>query len=202
MSNQKFTILTDMDDVMEDLCKNWLELLKFLQRNNPDYIHKSDKDLKSWDITKHFPMLTVDEVFAPLNTDIIFDLIRPLPNSVEILKKWNDLDDVNLYILTSSHYSSIAPKRAFLKKYFPYINWNQVIISPKKQMIKGDILIDDYEGNLIGGDYSGILFYQPHNASFDVSQYSNITRAKDWKDVDGILEQKYNEFKKGRLIKR
>ena len=202
MASKPFELLTDMDDVMEDLCKNWLELLKFLQRDNPKYIHKSDKDLKGWNIAEHFPMLTIDEVFAPLNTDIIFDMLRPMPYAVEVLKKWNEKEDVNLSVLTSSHYSSIAPKRAFLKKYFPYINWNQVIISSRKQMINGNVLVDDYENNLIGGSYDGVLFYQPHNDSFDISSYPNIVRARDWKDVDLILEQKYKCFKEGSSIKR
>lgn len=192
--NKKYRILIDMDDVMENLTEEWLELLKFLQRNNPKYIHKTYKDITNWDMCSHFPMLTVDEVFEPLNTDIIWELIRPIPGAVEVIRKYNEMSNVEVRLLTSSHYTSIHPKREFLRKYFPFIKWNQIIISSEKQYVRGNVLIDDYEGNLIDGEYEGILFDQPHSRGFDESKYPSIIRAKNWNDVDKLLSIKIKNF--------
>ena len=183
-----FRLLVDLDDTLENLTEVWLSMLSWLQRNNHDFIPKDVKDLDSWNLTEKFPMLTVDEVFEPLNTDLIWKQIRPLRGAVDALRKYNDMPMVEVRILTSSHYSAIAPKREFLRKYFPFINWNQVIITSEKKYVKGDVLVDDYENNLIGGDYEGILFYQPHNRFFDTTRF-RIARAADWSEAEKILDK-------------
>ncbi len=192
---KKFRLLTDMDDVMEDLLVQWLELLKFLQRNNPKYVHKTVNEITDWDIRKFFPMLTIDEVFEPLNTPIIWDMIRPKDGAVQTLEYFNNRDDVDVRILTNSHYSSIPYKRAFLKKYFPFIGWNQVIITAEKQFVNGDVLVDDNPNNLIGGSYKGILFPAPHNKSFDVTKHSNIIRTIGWDDCKNLITKMIEDFR-------
>lgn len=187
-NKEPFRLLVDLDDTLENLTGVWLSLLTWLQRNNPSFVPKTVEDLDSWNLSEKFPMLTVDEVFEPLNTDLIWKQIRPLPGAVESLKRYNDMPMVEVRILTSSHYSAIAPKREFLRKYFPFINWNQVIITSEKKYVKGDVLVDDYENNLIGGDYKGVLFYQPHNRFFDTSGYP-IIRAADWAEVTKIIDE-------------
>lgn len=182
-----FRLLTDLDDVLENLTDVWLSLLSWLQRDNPNFKAKTVEDLDSWNLSEKFPMLTIDEVFEPLNTDLIWEQIRPLPGAVEALKRFNDMPNVEVRILTSSHYSSIAPKREFLRKYFPFINWNQVIITSEKKYVKGNVLVDDYENNLIGGDYTGLLFYQPHNRYFDETKYPYIKRVSGWKEAEDII---------------
>ena len=194
--SKKFRLLTDLDDVLENLCDVWLSLLTWLQRNNPDFVPKTAEDLDCWNITRAFPMLTVDQVFEPLNTDVIWKQIRPLCGAVEALKKYNAMDDVDVRILTSSHYTSIAPKREFLRTYFPFINWNQVIITSEKKFVHGDVLVDDYEENLIDGNYKGILFYQPHNRYFDEKKHHGIIRAADWKGAEKIIDQMLLEWRK------
>lgn len=191
-----FRLLTDMDDVLENLLENWLELLKFQQRNNPNYVHRTKDQITQWNMTELFPMLTVDEVFAPLNTDIIWDMIRPMEDAVRVLEKYNSMPNVDVRLLTSSHYSAIPAKREFLRKYFPFINWNQVIVAGhgEKVYVKGNVLVDDYQNNLIGGDYKGLLFESPHNASFDISEYPYIQRVKNWKEAEIIIDNMIKEY--------
>ena len=191
-----FVLLTDLDDVLENLTDVWLSLLSWLQRNNPSFVPKTIEDLDSWNLSEKFPMLTVDEVFEPLNTDLIWKQIRPLPGAVEKIEKYNGMSGVKVRILTSSHYSAIASKREFLRKFFTFINWNQVIITSEKQRVKGNVLVDDYQNNLIGGDYKGILFYRPHNRLFDESKYPNITRAADWNEADRIIMNMIEDYYK------
>lgn len=69
-----------------------------------------------------------------------------------------------------------------LFKYFPYITWEQIIITHHKQIISGDVLIDDGVHNHIGGNYASILFDAPHNRDFNETDHS-ITRVKTWKEA-------------------
>lgn len=193
---KNYRLLTDMDDVLENLLENWVELLKFQQRNNPDYIHKTAEEITSWDMQAAFPMLSADEIYAPLNTDIIWKMIKPIEGAAEILKKYNSLPNVDVRLVTSSHYSSIPAKREFLRKYFPFIRWNQIIIAGhgEKQYVLGNVLIDDYEGNLVGGEYKGLLFDTAHNRHFDVSKYPSITRVQSWDDIDKWLKKDIKRY--------
>lgn len=193
-----FRLLTDLDDVLENLCEVWVSLLSWLQRDNSNFVPKNYNEITDWDISKFYPMLTIDEVFEPLNTDLIWKQIKPIKDSVEIIRNYNSMPGVNVRILTASHYSSIASKREFLRTYFPFINWNQLIITSEKKYVHGNVLIDDSQKNLIGGNYKGILFTQPHNEPFDESLYSEIQRANNWKDVKEIVDKMifdyYNDF--------
>ena len=49
-----------------------------------------------------------------------------------------------------------------------------------------DILIDDYEKNLIDGKYQKILFSYPWNKNFNNSEYG-IYRAKNWEEIYDIV---------------
>ena len=192
---QKFILLTDMDDVLENLIENWIELLNFIQRNNPNYIPKKPEEITSWDICSFFPMLTIDEVFEPLNTDLIWKLIKPMPGAVEVLRKYNDMPDVEVRLATSSHYTSIHPKREFLRKYFPYLNWNQVIVIKDKQLLNGDVLADDNPDNLIGGNYKGVLFTAHHNLKFKCDG-KNIVRVNSWYEAEKVFDYMISNFRK------
>ena len=55
-------------------------------------------------------------------------------------------------------------------------------------MIGMDILIDDYEMNLINGSYFGILMDYSWNRNFDDAAYDNIYRVFDWLQVEPMLE--------------
>ena len=55
-------------------------------------------------------------------------------------------------------------------------------------MIKCDVLIDDYEKNLIGGDYQGILMNYPWNANFDDAAYDNIIRVNNWLEIEPVID--------------
>lgn len=69
-----------------------------------------------------------------------------------------------------------------LFKYFPFISWNDVIIIAHKQLIKGDVLVDDGVHNLEGGDYAKILVDSPHNRGYD-AEANGMIRLNNWDDI-------------------
>ncbi len=59
---------------------------------------------------------------------------------------------------------------------------------PNKQLVKGDILIDDNPHNLVGGEYIPILFDRPHNHD----KAHGITRAQTWEEVKNTIRRCIN----------
>lgn len=53
-----------------------------------------------------------------------------------------------------------------LFRYFPMFTWDDVIITAHKQLINGDVLVDDGVHNLVGGSYEKLLMDAPHNRKF------------------------------------
>lgn len=63
-----------------------------------------------------------------------------------------------------------------------------MIFTSRKQMICGDVLIDDKPQNLENAAYAGILMSQPHNLSYDIrSEW--IRRAYSWEDAYNLVRQ-------------
>ena len=194
---RNFRLLTDMDDVMENLVEVWLKKLNDLYCTNPNFIPKKGNELKTYDILSEFPMLTLEQVFAPLNLVDFWKDVKPLKDAAEILKKYNNMENVDVRILTSSHYTAISPKREFLREYFPFLKWEQVIVCKEKKYVKGDVLIDDYEGNLPeDADYKGILLTYPRNKNVECDG-ERLFRANNWKEIDVILDGMIKEHFKG-----
>lgn len=69
-----------------------------------------------------------------------------------------------------------------LFKYFPFLTWNDVIITSHKQLVNGDVLIDDGIHNLEGGNYFKILMTAQHNKKYD-AEANGMLRVGTWAEV-------------------
>lgn len=170
-----------MDDTIELLSVAWVD---WLNKAYGTSVHR--EDLTDWDTAKFFPELTKDQVFEPLFVDEFWETVQPMPGAYEFIEQLIK-DGHEIYIVTSSCHETIRSKLDnVLYKYFPMIDRQHVIITYNKQMIKGDVLIDDAIHNHIGGDYFKILIDAPYNQG-DVEQYG-IHRALDWGDVYEMIK--------------
>lgn len=174
------TILVDIDDVLLDLLSAWIKAL------NQEYGTNVSKDeVTDWYIPKFFPSLTKEQVFAPLYLPSFWRTVRPKPDATMYLKRLKD-DGYTIYLCTSTHFSNVWPKFRVIKTYFPYIDWNHVIVASNKTMIKADVLVDDAPHNLWGGDYKKILMTAPHNKDIDEKSYG-FYRANDWTEIYSLI---------------
>lgn len=95
-------------------------------------------------------------------------------------------------IVTASHHRTVHAKCDYcILKYFDFLDWNDIIICSNKQLIKGNILIDDNINNLIGGEYKPILFTAPHNKNIG-NELLNIPRVDNWKDCYDLIKSYLN----------
>ncbi len=175
-------ILVDMDDTIEALLDAWLDKI------NKKYGRSvSRDDIVSWDTTSAFPGLTKDEVYGILLDNEFWKDVKPIPGAAEALEHFIS-EGHSVYIVTATHYSSLRGKMEYLLfKYFPFIPWDNVIITSRKQMIKGDVLIDDGVHNLIGGDFKKILVDAPYNRDFD-AEANGMIRVYNWTEIRKIID--------------
>lgn len=176
----KFTILVDMDDVLENLVDAWC---KELNRRYGTSVTESD--VNDWSIGKFFPSLTKEQLFAPLSDPEFWPTLSPMPKAQEVLKRLQD-DGHVIRIVTASHYETVSPKIKWLLTHFPYLDWKDVVIASDKSIIRGNVMIDDGVHNLEGTSCIKVLFDRPHNRKYDAS-HNGMMRVYDWDEIYNLI---------------
>lgn len=187
MEKKDFIIGVDMDDTIENLMNAWVEYLNTRYGTTV----KSDEIIE-WEVAKFFPSIPPDKLYEPLYSEEFWKTVKPKKDAQTYLKKLYD-EGYSIFIVTCSHYASVKVKvENCLLKYYPYIDWRQIITIRFKQMLTLDVLIDDYHKNLINGSYKGILIDNPYNRSFKEDN-KQIYRAYTWDQVYNLVNQMYKE---------
>ena len=162
---RKLRVLCDADDVIEELLPLWVRVINLEFGTNVKW-----NDITEWDMEKFFPNLTKKQIHSPIYKDGFWDCITPMTGANEFID--NILSDGHeLYIVTATNYQTCGAKIEKLLEMFPMLKWENFIIATNKQIINGDILLDDAPQNLIDGSYQKILFDRPHNHNFDERRY-------------------------------
>ena len=179
----RLTILVDMDEVLTNLLDPWVKQINKLFGTNVN-----PEDVVEWDITKAFPMLSKEQVFFPLHCDDFWYLVMPKEGAVETVKQLID-DGHKIVVVTASSPETIRTKMSVaLFGYFPYLRWNDVIVTGQKQLIKGDVLIDDGIHNLESGDYLKILMDTPYNREYN-AEINGMLRVKNWSEIYSVITE-------------
>lgn len=177
-------VLFDSDDVTVDFLGMWVD--KVNQEYGTDIC---TDQVKNWNIMRCFPSLTKEQVFGVLEDTRIWHRLNPMPDSQRYLSMLYE-EGYELYLATATSLATCEHKRQRLKYLFPFLDDNHIIISHNKQMIRGDVLIDDGPHNLVGGEYFKILFERPHNLSFPNEKY-DMHRVKEWSEVYQLIHNNF-----------
>lgn len=177
------TILVDMDDVIENLHEVWIKFL-----NSKYCLSVQRSDVRDWDMHLVYPTLTPEQIYEPLQLKSFWNTVEPKEDASQYIQKLIK-DGHEVYIVTATHYGTLKIKvECIINRYFPSIPYKNIIVAHRKQMIVGDVLIDDYPQNLIGGHYFGILFDAPYNRNFQNEEHG-IVRVNSWKEIYEVLSK-------------
>ena len=175
-------ILVDMDDTIEMLIE---ELVK--RTNRKYHQHVAVEDVKDWAIAPAFEGLTKQQILDTADEPDFWRSVKPVPGAAEALKHFMD-EGHEVYIVTATEMRHVKDKmQDLLFRYFPFLTWSQVIITCHKQLIRGDVLIDDGIHNLEGGEYRKILFTRPYNLHYD-AEANGMIRVNTWDEIAAIID--------------
>lgn len=176
------TILVDMDDTIEQLLRAWIRGVNEKYGRNAVY-----EDFKTWDVSAPYPGLTKEQVYDIILQPGFWRTVEPIPGAAEGLRRLMEAGH-RIYIVTATPFQSVSEKMTdLLFKYFPFLTWDQVIITANKQLIRGDVLIDDGVHNLEGGDYVKILMTAPHNLSYN-AEANGMIRVHSWAEIVEVIK--------------
>lgn len=171
---KSLTVLVDLDGIINDLLQAWVDYLN----KRYDTAVKKD-DITEWNIDVFFPQIPRAQVYAPLSEDEFWKNVKPIDDAAKYLQMLKD-DGHRVLIVTTSDYKTLRSKMDnVLFRYFPMFTWDDVIITAHKQLVNGDVLVDDGVHNLVGGSYEKLLMDAPHNRKFN-AEANGITRVMNW----------------------
>ncbi len=176
------TILVDMDDTIEQLLK------ALVNRANERFNRNATMDdVTDWSIVCAFPGIEKRTILDFMCEPDFWEDVEPVPGAAEGLKHFMD-EGHEVYIVTATESEHVEGKmKRVLFRYFPFLSWDHVIVTGKKQMIRGDVLIDDGIHNLVGGEYKKILFTAPYNRDYD-AEANGMIRADSWEEIVRIID--------------
>jgi len=171
-------ILVDVDGVVADLHKAWL------QRYNSDYHDNlTSKEITRWAIHEFVKPQCGRKIYAYLMDPTLYDdvpVMRGAKKGVEQLRS-----DGHQVIFVSSGFFPAKVKWLAdngLAINFPYNDgrWDtlaDVVLTGDKSLVKGDVLIDDYPRNL-NGQKKTLLYDSPWN-----QDETRFDRVYNWSDI-------------------
>lgn len=173
-----FTILCDIDNIIYDTTAN---ILKVHYEDTGELLTLDD--IKSYYIENYVsPQYRKDfhKIFVDKR---VWRGVQLLPDCVETIRKLHEAH-YEIFFVTATETLNAHKKYTFLCRTFPFLDVRKHFITThNKQMIKGDVLIDDCGDNVINGDYYGVLFDYPWNRDIDMDKHQNVFRVNGWSDV-------------------
>ena len=185
MRNNKIRIFCDIDDTLWDLLPHWIEhnnILYDAQSTSVPFtsklktpVQKLSTDLSTyndWNLRKYFLKEEyADTFFSLLTDDELWGTLRAPTSRIDTLKKINEQEDIELYIVTSMKVNHSGKLKRF-KELFPFIEDRQIITCHDKWILDGDIWIDDKPETLIKCSERGkvIKINKPYKTPFGLSE--------------------------------
>ena len=167
-------ILVDIDGVLGDVYSHFIakEYAETGIMLNPDSLRGILEENAFPHFDKH------------VNQVDFFRTVPPMPGSRDGLKYLNDKYNVLLVSSSIEFPNSLKAKIEWIAEYYPFITWKQLVFCGRKDIVKGDIMIDDHPKNLDFFEGRRIIFTQPHNYYVSNDSY---TRVNSWAQIMNLL---------------
>ena len=178
-TKKKLTILCDIDGVVDDLVE--CVLAQYNAKYN-DNLKVSD--ITQYDLTK-FTKPECENVLHEFCNEETIAMMTPPEGAVEAVTRL--MKEHNFYFVTATYPQNVGFKHEWLKRYFPLYDQKHLIVSYNKEVIHGDVLIDDCSANMSSNVTMNLLYNQPWN--MEVQTVKNFRRVYNWGNIIDYIEE-------------
>ncbi|MEK3955919.1 5' nucleotidase, NT5C type [Psychrobacillus sp. FSL K6-1464] len=190
---RKPIILLDMDDVMANFSAEWIRLY------NEEYSDSlTQNDLTEWDASLFTKPECGMKIYDYLRNPGLFRNLIVADGCKDVLKDLTELGAEVIIVTDSPQGCSFGQsdwrgsnptddKRAWLQEHFPFIPKENFVVTSKKWLVQGDILIDDKPSTILKFQELGrkvVAMSRPCNQKIDAQ-----LRADNWFVLHDILIQ-------------
>ena len=184
----KFTIVVDVDDVLNDLNRKTCEAF-----NRMYFTSMTEDDITSYDVYKCMQFEIANLYSALLYNNDVLKSLEPVEQSQWGIR-YLVQQGFNVILATATKPSCFNTKVEWIKKNFPFIKTSDIVCVPSKNILKADVLIDDCPDQLISSlGCTRICFDKPWNKNMHDEVY-DIHRAKTWEEIVSYVMNAYKSY--------
>ena len=176
-----FTIAFDFDGVLNDLPVKWSTYLN--KKYNIDNV--DPYNLLYYDMNLNYLTLSTSQIFETLNDAKLWDTVESTVDLKQVMSTINSvIGKSNYIIVTATDISHWHTKyNHCVKRILRDFPTEDIILTCHKDLVRYDILIDDFIENLTTTDTLGVLIDAPYNKHSKIdnrimrSDISNISNS-------------------------
>ncbi len=183
---RQLTILLDLDDVLNNQNEVWVDVLNQRYGRNV-----AVEDITDWDMRLGFPGLQDDELYGPAHSGELVSSMTAPEDAVTYTKIWHD-NGHKLYVVTSTSAENAEAKVRWLCEHYDWFDRDKFIMCHHKNLIFGDILIDDAPHNLKYMKWAGanpncacVCMDKPWNRCAE----NEFVRVKSFEEINAVVRQ-------------
>ncbi len=173
------TLLIDVDNTFWNMTEQLIKIYNHKYNKNIQYL-----EVNNWEwLPNNFPNWTYYT-----ERSWFWDSLIPYTNAIATIKN-EILSGTNVYFVTASYYTpGLYYKIKKLKSFFTenLIDDSNIIVAQNKNLIYGDILIDDAIHNLVSTKAFPICFSQPWNHQLLYNK--KISMCDNWYQIQQKLK--------------
>ncbi|MFS8640664.1 MAG: hypothetical protein LOD90_07605 [Symbiobacteriaceae bacterium] len=168
-------LLFDLDGVCCNLMKKWLAVY------NRDY-HDNlrPEDITSWDWETFVKPECGKRIYHYLNRPGFFADLEPIEGCVESLGRLAAICE--LVVVTASPRQAAGDKIAWVRRHLPMVPKGNIVITHRKDLVRGDFMFDDAPKNLRNHPAIRILMDYPYNRHFH-----DCYRVHSWAEAEQLI---------------
>jgi 5'(3')-deoxyribonucleotidase len=180
--NENLIIAVDVDDVVCDLIRVWLEMynLAFKDVLVPE-------EITEWDITQFVKPEAKDVMYKFLDRPDLYLKAQPFPGALKFVAELRELGRV--VFVTSTNVEQNGNKLRWLHRHGFLLRdkyERDYVEAADKSLILCDFLIDDKIENCRSAWSYGLLLTRPHNRKYLIPQDDNVIRCNNY---DHVIEK-------------
>jgi len=179
MRNLKLII--DCDDVLSRFIESWLKFYNIRHNDN-----KVLEDIHGWDIENYLTGCTEEELLGILDIPNFFRNVPSIPRAKLILGKLREAGHEITVVSDYSNPAQLVDKQYWLKT-FMNVEKKDTMFGGKKEIVRGDIMIDDNPKNLENFDGIRILFSATHNRLATAEADGYHFRCDNWWEIEDLI---------------
>lgn len=181
----------DLDGVIWDMLPHWIELY-----NEVFDDELAVEKIETYDVDRYTKCDKASLMYL-LEREDFWDKITISDEVISAIEELQDNTKIDLVVVTATSHRTSLRKLQRLLQLMPFLSENQIIVTARKDLIKADVLIDDWEDNLkyMAKTKQGIpiLVTHDYNRSFPNTQYG-ILRVNSLVDAVEIINEAFQDI--------
>lgn len=180
----KPVVLMDLDGVVIDLEPKWFSIYNERWGDNLD-----PRGNREWDLLKVVKPESGRDIYNILDMDGFFRDLPAYEGALDGLKTLTRFTDVVVLTSALDNPNAAKDKLLWIREYAPFIKKGNVIITPRKDLVHGDIMVDDSPNNLKKTlAKHKIVYDHPYNR-----KVKDAERVHNWDELIEAIRRYNNE---------